>query len=84
MEERIENITEMKYLYLFNNESRAAQYGIGTYIRQMISCLKRKDVYLLNIVNIDSAHKELQEEYNDGIRYINCLLYTSPSPRDCS
>lgn len=71
MEERIENITEMKYLYLFNNESRAAQYGIGTYIRQMISCLKRKDVYLLNIVNIDSAHKELQEEYNDGIRYIN-------------
>ena len=51
----------MKYLYLFNNESRAAQYGIGTYIRQMISCLKREDVYLLNIVNIDSADKQINK-----------------------
>ena len=25
-----------------------------------------------------------QQEEKDGIRYYFCLLYTSPSPRDCS
>ena len=35
----------MKHLYLFNEGSRAAIYGIGTYIRQMIVSFLRPAGY---------------------------------------
>lgn len=32
----------MKHYYLFNNASRAAQYGIGTYLNQLSHGLKEE------------------------------------------
>lgn len=40
----------MKEIYLFNETSRAAVYGIGTYITQMTACLSAQDDTSLTVV----------------------------------
>lgn len=47
----------MIQLFIFNEISRAAIYGIGTYIRQLIACLD--DKFQINIVNYYSDKPEL-------------------------
>ena len=50
-----ENPLKMKkHIYLFNEGSRAAVYGIGTYIRQMITCLTSIEDLVLHIVRLNS------------------------------
>ena len=34
--------------------------------------------------NLDSHYHKKDEHYPKGNRFLNCLLYTSPSPRDLS
>lgn len=43
-----------KHVYLFNEGSRAAVYGIGTYIRQMITCLTSIKDLFLHVVQLNS------------------------------
>lgn len=56
----------MKQIYLFNEESRASVYGIGTYIRQLIACLKNREDISLNVVLLNSEEKEFAKVTKDG------------------
>lgn len=49
----------MKNIYIFNEESRAAVYGIGTYIRQVVKCLRDNPEIMLNVVVLNSTYKEV-------------------------
>jgi len=58
----------MKYIYLFNEKSKAAVYGIGTYIKQLINLTFDKN-FSFNIVNINSEKKEFTVEEEGGVKY---------------
>lgn len=59
-----------KEIYLFNEVSRAAAYGIGTYIMQMIACLSAQEDISLTVVSIHADKKEFTVEIKNEIRYI--------------
>ncbi len=48
----------MKNYYLFNNASRAAQYGIGTYLKQLCNGLKEE--VPVSIIAINSEEEEVK------------------------
>lgn len=58
-----------KHIFLFNEGSRAAVYGIGTYIRQMVSCLTSTEEVSLHLVQLNSDVEKvtfsLQEGYEE-------------------
>ena len=58
----------MKHLYLFNEGSRAAIYGIGTYIRHMIALFSGRQDIKLNVVVLNSDKDEFEVEEKDGYR----------------
>lgn len=58
----------MKHIYLFNEGSRAAIYGIGTYIWQMVAFLSGRQDIRLNLVMLNSDKKEFEVEEKDGYR----------------
>lgn len=64
----------MKYVYLINEGSRASEYGIGTYIREMINYLQNAMDVSLSIIQFHSDVKEFSIE-----RRHNCLFYLIPS-----
>lgn len=68
----------MIQLFIFNEISRAAIYGIGTYIQQLIACLD--DEFQINIVNFYSDKPEFTSIQNGNIREFhiprNQLKYT--------
>ncbi len=55
----------MKHVYVFNEGSRAAIYGIGTYIRQLTACLTEIQGFSLHIVELHCSEKEfiLKQKY---------------------
>ena len=55
----------MKHYYLFNNASRAAQYGIGTYLNQLCEGLKEK--VSVSIIAINSEEEEVKKTEEDGV-----------------
>ena len=55
----------MKHIYLIGNGSRAAQYGVGTYICQMIEFFRQASSVRLTVVVLNSEVKEVTEEYDD-------------------
>lgn len=55
----------MKHYYLFNNASRAAQYGIGTYLNQLCNGLKEE--VLVSIITINSEEEEVKKTEEDGV-----------------
>lgn len=59
----------MKHYYLFNNASRAAQYGIGTYLNQLSYGLKEEAS--VNIIAINSEEEEVKSREEEGIRTIH-------------
>lgn len=61
----------MKHVYLINSNSRASQYGIGTYIDQVVNCFKKTNLLRLTIVNLNSESEELNEKNENNIRYLN-------------
>jgi glycosyltransferase len=58
----------MKHIYLFNEGSRASVYGIGTYIRQLMECLKDEKDISLNIIQLFSDEKEFKIVESEGYR----------------
>lgn len=60
----------MKQLFIVNNGSKAAQYGIGTYVEQLLLCLQAGVSMQVTVVVLDSAESELTEKWIDGTRYL--------------
>ena len=62
----------MKHIYLIGNGSRAAQYGVGTYIRQMLEFFRQTSSVRLTIVELNSEVKEVTEECDNlgKVRYL--------------
>jgi glycosyltransferase len=48
----------MKHVYLISNRSPAAAYGIGTYITQMIECLKGNNTFRVTLVELNSEENK--------------------------
>lgn len=61
----------MKSVYLFNETSRAAIYGIGTYIKQMTAAFATQCDISLTVVTMNHAEKEFTIKTEDKVRYIN-------------
>ena len=59
----------MKHYYLFNNASRAAQYGIGTYLNQLCNGLKEE--VPVSIIAINSEEEEVKRTEKDSIHTIH-------------
>lgn len=55
-----------KHVFLFNEGSRAAVYGIGTYIRQMVSCLTSLEDVSLRLVQLNSDVEEVTFSQREG------------------
>ena len=60
----------MRHIYLINSDSRAAQYGIGTYIIQVINCLSSIDSLRLTVVSMNSEDGILTEKKDNNVRYL--------------
>lgn len=60
----------MKQVFIVNNGSKAAQYGIGTYIEQLLLCLEACVSMQVTVVVLDSVESELTEKWIDGVRYL--------------
>ena len=67
----------MIHVYLLNEGSRAAAYGIGTYVRQMMECLQGLETVTLHVVNLSSDEKESVVKNEDGLK---CSMFL-PSHR---
>lgn len=63
-------------LYIFNETRRGAIYGVGTYIRELTTVLKRSNINVC-VVNLLSDRPYIQVEQIEGVRY---LYYPSPIP----
>ena len=55
-------------LYIFNETRRGAEYGVGTYIRELIGALKDGGIHIC-VVNLTSDKPQIQTEEIDGIRH---------------
>lgn len=64
----------MKKVYIVNDESRAAVYGIGTYIRQIRKSLQDCSDLSLNVIVLYSKKKEFTIEKEEG-----CTMYYIPN-----
>lgn len=60
----------MKHIYIFNNATRAAEYGIGTYINQMLCCLKEVPQLRITLVNLNTEKTEQTVEEAESVRII--------------
>lgn len=58
-----------KKVYVFTKSSRAAAYGIGTYMEQYIKCFKDSDLDF-GIINLSGKGKEVRIENNKGYQEI--------------
>lgn len=61
-------------VYLFQESSRAAVYGIGTYIRQMIECLSNREDCVLHVVHIGAKVEHFEKKEMTGY-----FLYNIPT-----
>lgn len=50
MERRFENITINKHIYLITSNGQGIEYGIGTYIQQIVNLLKSCKCFI-SIIN---------------------------------
>lgn len=58
----------MTNLYLFNEDSRASAYGIGTYIKQLLSCVELEE-YNVSVIHFRSDRKEFETEVRNAVTY---------------
>lgn len=61
----------MIHLYIINKVSRAAMYGIGTYVRQLESFLSDMEGLRMNVISMRSDAHELRISHKNNIRYID-------------
>lgn len=59
-----------KKLYIFNGKSRAATYGIGTYITQLIDCLKDENIEF-GLIYIQAEGDEVTITEKEGYQLIS-------------
>jgi hypothetical protein len=52
----------MKHIYIFNEISHGTIYGIGTYLRQLVLCLKDEKDIMFSIVHLHAGKKEFKKE----------------------
>lgn len=57
-------------IYIFNSASRAANYGIGTYIDQLTTCLNKTDISF-DIIYLNGTGKEVTSTDKKGYRQIS-------------
>lgn len=55
-------------LYIFNESSRAAVYGIGTYIRELTAALCHSRINVC-VVHLKSGNPQIRIEETDGVRH---------------
>ena len=55
-------------LYIFNETRRGAEYGVGTYIRELIVALKDRGIFIC-VVNLTSDKPQILTEEIDGIKH---------------
>lgn len=60
----------MKHIYIFNNATRAAQYGIGTYVRQIIHCLKEVRGLRITLIDLNADPTEVVVKEEAEVRTI--------------
>lgn len=60
----------MKHIYLFCSDSRAGDYGIGTYIRELTACIRGEQGIYLTLVQLQSVEKEFSVVESEGMRTI--------------
>ncbi len=56
-------------LYIFNQTRRGSVFGVGTYIRELVSALKGCDINIC-VVNLISEKPQIQVEQIDGIEHL--------------
>lgn len=59
----------MNHLYLFDKQGRASAYGIGTYIRNVVSACQNSSMLITVVYLLSTSDKQCIQE-KDGIRYI--------------
>lgn len=67
-------------IYIFNGTSRAAVYGIGTYIEQLVDSLRSADINF-EIVHLYSEGKEITIVEKDGYRQISIPVVRSSTSK---
>lgn len=55
-------------LYIFNETRRGAVFGIGTYIRELISALENNDLHIC-VINLLSDRPQITMEESEHVRY---------------
>ena len=65
----------MKHIYIFNTDSQAGDYGIGTYLRELKACLRSDPETILTFVELQSTQKEFSVVEMAGVR---CIKIPSP------
>ncbi len=60
----------MTNIFIFNNSSRAANYGIGTYVRQLSVCLSAQPDVKVSLVEMQADTKEFSiSDDGNGVRH---------------
>lgn len=75
----------MKHLLLINELDRSAKYGIGTYINQLLKCIKQINDIHLHLINIKCDIKEIKTEHSESYSeysFPSFLYYTNNYYRD--
>lgn len=71
----------MKHIYIVDDGARASVYGVGTYIKQLIECLRLSKDVCLNVLHFRSNEKEIKIVEKDFYRifYFPSVPYISAS-----
>ncbi|WP_288206653.1 glycosyltransferase [uncultured Parabacteroides sp.] len=62
----------MKHLYIFEEQGRASSYGIGTYVEQVIECLKSD--FQISVILFAFMGGSVEERWQGNVRYITIPL----------
>jgi len=68
--------TSMKQLVIINENSRSSNYGIGTYINQLIKTLKNEEMNLYVVNIFSNKYQCFHTEKIDNIQYFHVPIWT--------
>lgn len=65
----------MKHIYIFNETCNASNYGVKTYIEQLLSCLSNEsfEVTLINLFSEGSESSTICNDYIKQLNIPNCI-----------
>ena len=64
------SVMATEHLYIFDQVSSASDYGIGTYIQQLVSVWDGRSNRKLTLVKMDASLKNIEEFQSEGVRYL--------------